>query len=116
QGLQVLLADRQAAQETAAAATLEAENKTKEDELVKRIASMLSVNPNGAGRSVQPARIVPNVLQSSAEQNPIQTQIALLQAELTGLKATGSIAQDIMTRRIKLTDEIAALRSQSIAV
>jgi hypothetical protein len=115
-GLEVLLADRQATQETAAALALEAETKNKEDELVKKIASMLSVNPNGTGRSVQPARIIPSVLQSSAEHNPIQTQIALLQAELTGLKATGSIAQDIMTRRIKLTDDIAALRSQLVAV
>ena len=115
-GVELLLQDRASREETAAAAKVEEDKKATETALANRIMSMLSMQPTGASRSNQPSRIVPSVLQSSVVQTPIETQIALLQAEMNGLRASGSMASDVMTKRIELTDQISALKSQMTAV
>ena len=110
-GLELLLQDRASREETAAAAKVEEDKKATETELANRIMSMLTAQPAGLSRAGQPARIVPAALQSSVVPDSATTRIALLQAELNGLQASGSVAPDVMLKRVKIVDEISSLRS-----
>jgi hypothetical protein len=111
QGLSILLDERSEREKE----TLAAAEKQKQEEgiqsVAEKVASLLAPKFNHMTRAGQPPRIVPGALAASVSEDPKGNEIALLQAQLTGLEQSGSFSSEVMQKRISLTNQIASLKA-----
>ena len=111
QGLSILLDERSEREKE----TLAAAEKQKQEEgiqsVAEKVASLLTPKFNHMTRAGQPPRIVPGALAASVSEDPKGNEIALLQAQLTGLEQSGSFSSEVMQKRISLANQIAGLKA-----